>query len=131
LSIIIEYRRSLNLVGQNGVDYQNTLPEQDKTLKDFRKGLNRDMYRISVWFFFLLSVSGKVRCGNKQCREDLGGVQQYSDRPDLREICVLKCKQLKFSFRDENGQNQILTYKKWTDVTFKILEVEPLASNIT
>jgi hypothetical protein len=24
------------------MDYQNTLPEQDKTLKDFRKGLNLD-----------------------------------------------------------------------------------------
>jgi hypothetical protein len=82
--------------------------------------------RISVCFF---PVSGTVRCGNKQCRENLGGVQQYSDRPDLREICALKCKQLKFSFKDENGQNQISIVKKWTDVTFKILEVEPFASN--
>jgi hypothetical protein len=78
---------------------------------------------------FFFPVSGKVRCGNKQCRENLGGVQQYSDRPDLREICALKCKQLKFSFKDENGQNQISIVKKWTDVTFKILEVEPFASN--
>ncbi len=28
------------LVGQSGSDYQNSLSEQDKTLKDFRKGLN-------------------------------------------------------------------------------------------
>ncbi len=28
------------LVGQSVVDYQNSLSEQDKTLRDFRKGLN-------------------------------------------------------------------------------------------
>jgi hypothetical protein len=30
----------LTTIGQNGADYQNSLPEQDKTLKDFRKGLD-------------------------------------------------------------------------------------------
>jgi hypothetical protein len=74
----------------------------------------------------LLFVSGKVRCGNKKCREELGGVQQYTDRPDVKEMCALKCKQLKFSFKNKNGECEVNTFKKWTDVTFKILDLEPL-----
>lgn len=74
-----------------------------------------------------IQVNGKVRCGNKQCREDLGGVQQLADRPDLKEICVLKCKQLKFSVERNNGENDISIYKKWSDVTFNFAEVEPFS----
>ncbi len=81
-------------------------------------------FRIFAYFLVL----GIALCGNKQCRENLGGVQQYSDRPDLKEICVLQCKHLKFSFGD---QKQISTFKKWTEVTFKIPEIEPLILNNT
>ena len=36
------------LVGQTGVDYQNSLSEQDQTLKDFRKGLTNVMIATDI-----------------------------------------------------------------------------------
>ena len=36
------------LVGQSGVDYQNSLSEQDETLKDFRKGLSNVMIATDI-----------------------------------------------------------------------------------
>jgi hypothetical protein len=59
----------------------------------------------------------------------LGGAQEYTDRPDVKEMCALKCKQLKFSLKNGDGEYKVSTFKKWTDVTFKILELEPLTSN--
>ncbi|CAF4989429.1 unnamed protein product, partial [Rotaria sp. Silwood1] len=73
----------------------------------------------------------KVRCGNRKCREDIGGAQQFTDRPDILEICALTCKKLKFSFKDLYGNYHISTFKKWTDVRFKILELEPPMSTNT
>ncbi len=61
----------------------------------------------------------------------MGGAQQYIDRPDVKEMCALKCKQLKFSLKNEDGEYQVSTFKKWTDVTFQILDLEPLVSNKT
>jgi hypothetical protein len=61
----------------------------------------------------------------------LGGLQIYTDRPDVKEMCALKCKQLKFSFKDGHDEPKISTFKKWTDVPFKIAELEPLVSNNT
>ncbi|CAF1418770.1 unnamed protein product [Rotaria magnacalcarata] len=75
-----------------------------------------------------IQVNGKVRCGNRKCREDIGGVQQYTDRPDIKEICALACKKLKFTLKDQHGDYQVSTVKKWTEVTFKIPELEPLMS---
>ena len=76
-------------------------------------------------------VIGKVRCGNKKCRQDLGGAQLYTDRPDVKEMCALKCKQLKFTLKHKDRENQVFTVKKWTDITFKILDLEPMVSNKT
>ncbi|CAF1072119.1 unnamed protein product [Adineta ricciae] len=72
-----------------------------------------------------IQVTGKVICGNQQCREDLGGTQQISNRTDLKEMCTLKCKQLKFSYKDNKGEERTYTFKKWSDITFKIVEIEP------
>ncbi|CAF3817351.1 unnamed protein product [Rotaria sp. Silwood1] len=85
------------------------------------------------WFseaqkFKEIQVNGKVRCGNRQCREDIGGAQQFTDRPDIKEICALACKKLKFSFKNLKGDDEVSTFKKWTDVEFKILELESLIS---
>ncbi|CAF3126189.1 unnamed protein product [Rotaria sp. Silwood2] len=78
-----------------------------------------------------IQVHGKVRCGNRKCREDIGGVQQYTDRPDIKEICALACKKLKFSSKNQNDDIEISTCKKWTEVKFKIPELEPLMSTNT
>ncbi|CAF1158018.1 unnamed protein product, partial [Rotaria magnacalcarata] len=75
-----------------------------------------------------IQVNGKVRCGNKKCREDIGGVQQFTDRPDIKEICALACKKLKFSIKDTDNNDQVSTHKKWTEVKFKIRELEALKS---
>ncbi|CAF3385232.1 unnamed protein product [Rotaria socialis] len=75
-----------------------------------------------------IQVNGKVRCGNRKCREDIGGVQQYTDRPDIREICALACKKLKFTLKDPDGDCKVSMVNKWTEITFKIPELEPLMS---
>ncbi|CAF1266590.1 unnamed protein product [Adineta steineri] len=76
-----------------------------------------------------IQVNGVVRCGNKQCRQDLGGAQNFIDRPDIKEICVLKCKQLKFFVKNETDKDECLIHKKWSDVKFKIINLEPLQYN--
>lgn len=73
-------------------------------------------------------IEGKVRCGNQSCRRDLGGAQIYTDRPDVKEMCALQCKQLKFTVKDQQGQEQVNTFKKWALVPYKILELEPIHS---
>ena len=71
-------------------------------------------------------MNGKIPCGNQRCREVLGGTQQISNRPDLKEMCTLKCKRLKFSYKDSKGEEGTYTFKKWSDLTFKIVEIEPM-----
>lgn len=56
-------------------------------------------------------------------------MQLFRDRPDVKEMCALKCKQLKFSYRDEDGNPEIISFKKWSDVDFEILNLEPIESN--
>ncbi|CAF2749366.1 unnamed protein product [Rotaria sp. Silwood2] len=78
-----------------------------------------------------IQLNGKIRCGNKQCREELGGLQLFRDRPDVKEMCALKCKQLKFSYRNKDGEPQVFIFKKWTDVKFKVLDLEPINIDYT
>ena len=75
-----------------------------------------------------IQSNGKVRCGDQRCRKELGGAQFYTDRPDVKEMCALQCKQLKFSYQDQNGQDRVEMFKKWTDVPFQILELELIGS---
>jgi hypothetical protein len=42
----------------------------------------------------------------------LGGVQQCTDPPDVKEMCALKRKQLTFTFKNEDGEYQVSTFKK-------------------
>jgi hypothetical protein len=77
------------------------------------------------------SSLGKVRCGNKKCRQGIGGAQQFIDRPGVKEMFALKCKRFKFSYKKENGDNRIDAFKRWTDATIRILELEPFSSNNT
>ncbi len=61
----------------------------------------------------------------------MNGAQQCTNPPDVKETCALKRKQLKFTFKNEDGEYQVSTFKKWTHVIFKILKLEPLTSNNT
>ncbi|CAF1443158.1 unnamed protein product [Rotaria sordida] len=78
-----------------------------------------------------IQVKGKVLCGNRKCREDIGAAQKFTDRPDILEICALTCKKLKFSFKDLHGNYHISMFQKWADVRFKIHELEPPMSTNT
>ncbi|CAF1507508.1 unnamed protein product [Didymodactylos carnosus] len=72
-----------------------------------------------------IQINGKVRCGNTQCREELGGAQEFLNRKDMKEICALKCNQLKFSYiNEESGRENIIVGKKWTELPFRIAELE-------
>ena len=42
---------------------------------------------------------------------------------------ALKCKELKFTVKDESGQERVEIFKKWTNVLYKILELEPYTFN--
>ena len=38
---------------------------------------------------------------------------------------TLQCKQLKFTVKDESGQERVGIFKQWKNVPYKILELEP------
>ena len=64
-----------------------------------------------------------MQCENRSCREELGRVQQFTDRTDVKEICAIKLSQLNFSFKDNYVQYKINNYEQWTNIDFIMLEV--------
>ncbi|CAF0864343.1 unnamed protein product, partial [Didymodactylos carnosus] len=74
-----------------------------------------------------IQLNGKVLCGNRQCREKLGGAQLFTDRPDIQEMCALKCDALKFCCVDENNElSTTFIKKKWADLPFTIVDLEEI-----
>ncbi|CAF0996137.1 unnamed protein product [Didymodactylos carnosus] len=70
-----------------------------------------------------IKINGKALCGNKECRVELGGLQNLLDRPDLGEMCALRCEAIKINVI-ENGEEQIILTKKWSDLPISVPPLE-------